>query len=87
MANPFYFFRRLKKTIPAKEDFAFALENGAVANNPVVVIIASFCTVIPDVLDNPLHAVPDTLSASGRARLDLPDTVLVKKRDIFFIDL
>ena len=31
---------------------------------------------VPDVLNNPLHAVPDPLAGGGRAGLDLPHTVL-----------
>jgi hypothetical protein len=34
--------------------------------------------LVPDVLDDPLHAVSDPLTAGGRARLDLPNPILEK---------
>jgi hypothetical protein len=34
---------------------------------------------LPDVLDDPLHAVPDPLPAGGRTRLDLPNPILEKR--------
>ncbi len=34
---------------------------------------------LPDVLDDPLHAVSDPLTAGGRTRLDLPNPILKKR--------